>query len=457
LRHPVLSRRAIAVLIVAQLVLTATLTWFGTSFRPVDHILSQSTFGAGRPSSTYITAFATLRPWWNRWIPEAVRLTAEGGIEPVVRVPRSAVRSAGERVLPSRSPGYGAFLGVVTALRSLFSANVVFDFRLFVLVQRALLVVALSFAPLALYLTHPTFRHVGTLFAYNIAYAMVLLVWPHRNVYLTEGLIDSALANAFAILGVFAFFVTLRGFDGPPRRKVAIGLAGLFLSGCTMIRAEFLLVYGFVIVFFLALRWTDRSRRKALVAILCLLPLFPVANGLVNQAVFGHFVPFRMQSGQNLFEPIGQYPNPYGIRYDDAWLGDYLAQRGMEYLSFEADRYLTRRYVEILVDDPVLFATNLYRRLRTFSHQFGVLLNAWTLPVVLALIGFLAYRDDGFLIVSVPLIVAVGYLLVFGWLNSLFRLVTPVHFLVDLFLCFVVVRLAQAMWHRKPANGGLTR
>jgi hypothetical protein len=212
-----------------------------------------------------------------------------------------------------------------------------------------------------------------------------------------------------------------------------------------MVRGEFLIVYGFVLMFLAVVTLRERKAWKGLAVVLALLLLFPIANGLVNKTVFGHFVPFRMQSGQNLYEPIGQYPNPYGIEYRDEWIGDYLGEHGIEYISFEADRFLTGKYLEALRESPGLFFSNFHKRLRYFSGELGLWLDVWTIPLVLLLAGFLAFRDDRFVRVAIPLVMAIGYLLLFAWLNRLLRMVTPAHFLVDVFFCFAAVYLFEVV------------
>ncbi len=432
--------------IVANLLLTAWITWMKTPFRPVDEILAVSAWGAGTPSSTCITSFATLRPWWKQVEPEAVRATSAGGIEPMVRIPRSSIRATGELILPSRSLGYDAILGGVVAVRSLFSNELIYDFRTIIRFQRCMLLLALSLAPLALYLAHPAFRRPGVFVAYNLAYLAVLFIWPNDRSYLTEGIIDNALANALAVAGIGAVLLLMRNLEFESIRSVIKYLgAGLALSFCSMVRGEFLFIYAIALIFLSVLTLKKRKMLKGLVLAFPLLCTFPLVYGLTNKAIFGYFVPLRLQSGQNMFEPIGQFPNPHGIRYDDLWLVEYLKAQGYDYLGFETDTFLTKKYFQILIDNPMLFLTNMARRLQFFAGAFGVRLDAWTIPCMLLLVGFLGYRDERFLVVSVPLVVAIGYLLFFGWFNSLFRLVTPVHFLINVFLCFVAAYLAVGL------------
>lgn len=440
------SRQITFLVIVANLAVTGFLAWLATAHKPVDLVLDRSAWEAGTPSSTYITAFATVRPWWDRYEPEAVRVRPDGGIEHVVRVPRGEIEAAGDRVLPSRGIGYYVILGGLTAARSLSSGDLIFDFPYLLRSQRVLLLAALVLAPLALWASHPCFRRWSTFVVYNVACLPVLFLWPHREKFLWDGIVDSAVVNALAVLGAGAFVLVARHAElRNPRSKTIVFASGLFLGFCSLVRGEFLLVYGFVLLFLSVVTLRERKAWKGMAVVLVLLLLFPVAYGLVNQTVFGHFVPFRMQSGQNLYEPIGQYPNPYGIEYRDEWIDDYLEENGFEYLSFEADRFLTGKYFEALRENPGLFFSNFQKRLRYFSGELDLWLDVWTIPLVLLLVGFLAFRDDRFVRVSIPLVMAIGYLLLFGWLNRLLRLVTPVHFLVNVFFCFAAVYVLEVI------------
>src|SRR5437867_4560372 len=202
-----------------------------TPFRPIDEVLAVSAWGAGTPSSTCITSFATLRPWWTQVEPDTVRVTGAGRIEPTVRIPRSSIRVTGELVLPSRSLGYDAILGAVVGVRSLFWSDLIYDFRMIIQFQRCMLLLVLTLAPLALYSVHPLFRRLSTFVAYNLAYLSVQFVWPNDRAYLIEGIIDNALANALALLGVGAIFLLMRNLGRESGRNLFkyVG-AGLFMS-----------------------------------------------------------------------------------------------------------------------------------------------------------------------------------------------------------------------------------
>lgn len=429
--------------IVVSLGLIGLLTLVGTQFQSVTEALSVMAWGAGTPSSSTITAFATGRPWWKRHLPEAIQTAPSGGIIPLVRIPRTQIQTTPEPVLPERSLGYDAFLGWVTALRSLFSTDLVFDFALMIRLQHWLLVLGICLLPVVFSRLHPNYRTPLTFSTFFIGYLFVLLLRPNKSKFLTDGLIDSALANALAMFSVAAFWLVLSHsrLETWKQRGAVIG-AGLFLSFVTQIRGEFLFVGGLTFGLLALLVWKQPafSWKGLVLAGLCFLML-PVGYGAFNQQQFGHFVPLRMRSGQNLFEPIGQFPNPWGIEYNDQWLEKYLNQRGIEYTSFEADRFLTAQYVQCLKENPWLFGRNFYLRLGQFAKQFGFWLNFWTIPLILFGFWVAIQKSERLAFLAVPLVLAVGYLVFFGWTNSLLRLVSPVHFLVSAFLTLLSVEI----------------
>ena len=114
-------------------------------------------------------------------------------------------------------------------------------------------------------------------------------------------------------------------------------------------------------------------------------------------------------------------------------------------MGFETDRCLTRRYLSVVRESPGLLLANFKRRMGYFSRELGVWLNVKTIFVVLGLVSLLAWRDQRFLYVALPLVLATGYLLIFGWLNNLLRLVVPAHFLINVFLCATAAYLVAAL------------
>lgn len=428
-------------LIVWQLVVTAFLTCIGTQFQAPETILSVHSWGAGTPSGTQITAFATAGPWWRPHKPDPIMVTPIKGLAPVVAIPRDQIHvqtCSKCLVPPRRGIGYEAFLGMITTLRSLGSRTLIYDFALVVRIQQVLLVLAMTLLPLSFYLAHPSFRSPTTFVFFNVAYALVLLARPNRAEFLTEGIIDNALANPCALFSLIAFFVLFQGWKLQSRREVVqVVPASLGLSFCSLVRGEFLVVHGFVLGFFAVLAVVrDRSVFRGCIVSVVLLFSFPVAHGTVNALIFGHFVPLRLTYGQNLYEPIGQFPNPWGIQYDDQWLDEYVESQGIRRGSFEADQFLVQRYVDCLQERPEVFVSHFLQRLSLFSKFFSPLLQAGFLPILLIGAGYASWKDERWFFLACPLVFATGYLLFFGWTNSLLRCVTPVHFLLNLFFIF---------------------
>jgi hypothetical protein len=409
-RCAMLSSYSTALLVAGNLLLSLVLSYSFTKFPSPDVVLSTSSWGAGVPSSTHITAFATLRRWWVFHEPEA------------------------------------------------------------------------AIAPVLLGAIFPRLRTPRALLTYNCCYFLVLLAWPNREKFLTTGLIDSSLANTFAVLGAYAFTVLLlcvwrltepipgaperpgphssrrvlqgskqlpnwlgKGFLRSPKMRIQFGIlvaSSLFLGFCPLVRGEFIVLYAFV--FALSAVVFGCSRRSTLPFLTLSIVLFVLpsaAYGAVNAAVFGRYVPLRMQGGQNLFEPIGQFPNPYGIQFDDVWVSEYLEQNGYEYLTFEADEFLTARYLEILREHPHLLVSNFFGRLEFFSGFFKLPINLAMILLALSGVVVFGLRDMRLFLLSIPLALAIAYMLFFGWTNKLPRLITPIHMLVNMFWCFLFTYL----------------
>ena len=429
------SRLVIAINLVATVVLSVVFTQFVAP----ETTLSFNSWGAGTPTSSGIAAFATAGPWWRVHEPEAIVTTPSNGIEPLVEVPRSELRVTKRSALPLRGVGYDAFLGAITFVRSLFSDRLVFDYALMLRVQQAMLLLALAILPVALYLAVPDRRSPHLFTAYNVAYIAVLLAWPNRSKFLTEGIIDSAIANALSLLAVAALVVVARaaGSRSRPALAALIG-ASLLLGFCPLVRGEFLPALALAHLFLIAVTAArDRAAALLVAASLAIAVAPTIAHAAINHAVFGHFTS-RVQTGQNLFEPIGQYPNPYGIEYSDVWFEAHVRALGHDYPSFEADAYATRRYTEILRERPALLFSNFAGRLGEMRRFYKVPLHVVTLALALILAVWLSIRHARLVPIFLPLVLLVGFAGFLGWTHDLTRATTPIHFLWNAFLCFVL-------------------
>jgi hypothetical protein len=434
------------IVITTNLVATLLLSAVFTQFTAPDVILSFNSWGAGTPTNSGVAAFATFGPWWRVHEPEPFVSTPWGGTQPLVEVPRSDLRVTRRLALPLRGVGYEAFLGAVTFVRSLFSDRLVFDYVLMLRVQQGLLLVALGLLPLALYLALPDRRSPHLFTAYNVAYLAVLLAWPNKSKFLTEGIIDSAIANALALLAVAALVVVARAAASRSRAALlALLAASLFLGFCPLVRGELLPAIALAYLFLIAVVAVRDRRAAGLVAASLAVAVAPtIGHAAVNEAVFGHFAP-RVQAGQNLFEPIGQFPNPYGIEYSDVWFEAHVRELGYEYPSFEADAYASSRYVEILRERPGLLWSNFMGRLREMRGYYKVPIHVLTLVAGLVLAVWLSIRRPRLVPVFLPLVLMIGFAAFLGWTHDLMRATTPIHFLWNAFLCFALADLLAAI------------
>jgi 4-amino-4-deoxy-L-arabinose transferase-like glycosyltransferase len=175
-------------------------------------------------------------------------------------------------------------------------------------------------------------------------------------------LVTSHVADAFmpaCVLGAFTLFVRgleTRSFAWYAASGVAIGLACL-------LRPDLLLLPSFFLLGALA-QPAARLRRMIGVGVLVVaafLVLLPW--GLRNQRVTGTFSLTTSAGGMSLFQSIGQFPNPYGIVFDDGVSADSARAAGFEGVDDPAaSRYFTRRYLQIAKADPGLLVGHMLQR-----------------------------------------------------------------------------------------------
>jgi len=97
----------------------------------------------------------------------------------------------------------------------------------------------------------------------------------------------------------------------------------------------------------------------AAVAVLVLVPW-----GLRNQRVNGTFNLTTHASGMTLYGNIGEFPNPYGIVFDDDWIEQQARQAGFEEIDDPAaDRWFKGKALAIARENPGLLARNAARRI----------------------------------------------------------------------------------------------
>jgi hypothetical protein len=101
---------------------------------------------------------------------------------------------------------------------------------------------------------------------------------------------------------------------------------------------------------------------SALLAACAFLVLLPW--GLRNLAAHGRFNITTHAGGMALYQSIGQFPNPYGIVFDDGRMSDLVRAQGFESLDDpRADAWFKRRFMAIVRENPALLAEQALRRI----------------------------------------------------------------------------------------------
>jgi hypothetical protein len=139
--------------------------------------------------------------------------------------------------------------------------------------------------------------------------------------------------------------------------------SGAVLGIACLLRPDSLLLPSFLLVAALV---QPRARLRAALGVgvltaAALLVLLPW--GLRNQRVNGAFQLTTSAGGMALYQSIGQFPNPYGLVFDDAAMADSARAAGFE--GFDdpgASRYFTRRFLDIVRDNPGLVVGHMLQR-----------------------------------------------------------------------------------------------
>jgi 4-amino-4-deoxy-L-arabinose transferase-like glycosyltransferase len=185
------------------------------------------------------------------------------------------------------------------------------------------------------------------------AYAVSLPV-----AYLATSHVADAWMPAFYV-AIIALFV--RGLD--TRRLAWFAASGVALGLACLLRPDSLLLPSFLFVG--AIVQPGARVRGALgVGVLTaatLLVLLPW--GLRNQRVTGHFQLTTSAGGMALYQSIGQFPNPYGLVFDDEVMADSARAAGFEGIDDPAaSRYFTHRFLTVAHENPALLVGNMLQR-----------------------------------------------------------------------------------------------
>ncbi|MBL0141883.1 MAG: glycosyltransferase family 39 protein [Betaproteobacteria bacterium] len=176
-----------------------------------------------------------------------------------------------------------------------------------------------------------------------VLYAVYPL-WAFGSTFLLAEFISPVL-----ILGALALTVICAAGDRP--RHAFCAATGVYLGIAALIRPDMLLLPGLLALWLL---WQHANRRGiAAVAVLVAAFALPIAAwGLHNRVENGHWVFSTTGGGNALWEGLGELPNDYGFVLDDRKAGEVLQQKGMKWLSVEANRYFTSEYFRAWREHP---------------------------------------------------------------------------------------------------------
>lgn len=175
--------------------------------------------------------------------------------------------------------------------------------------------------------------------------------------YLVTSRVADALMPAF-LLGVFALWMRALETRRVPwfvATGIALGLACLF-------RPDYLLLPAFFMVGALVtIPWRTAVWGTIMIGVCAFLVLVPW--GLRNQRVHGDFNVTTHAGGMALYQGIGQFPNPYGIVFDDDLLQAQAQRAGYDGIDDpRADRWFRQRYLAIVRENPGLILRNALKR-----------------------------------------------------------------------------------------------
>jgi hypothetical protein len=176
--------------------------------------------------------------------------------------------------------------------------------------------------------------------------------------YLVTSRVADSLMPAFMI-GIFALY--LRALDS--RKLAHFALAGAVLGVACLFRPDYLLYPTFLLVGALVMLPWRIALGGSLVLLLATLVVL-VPWGLRNQRLDGVFNVTTHAGGMALYQGIGQFPNPYGIVFDDDRMDAELRAAGFEGLDDpRADAWFRQRYMAIVRENPGLILGHALRRI----------------------------------------------------------------------------------------------
>lgn len=178
----------------------------------------------------------------------------------------------------------------------------------------------------------------------------------------TAYLVTSRVADTLmpaAMIGIFYLYV--RALQSG--RMAWFAATGLLLGVACMFRPDYLLYPSFLFVGALAtLPWRRAVAGSALLALVTALAVVPW--GLRNLRENGRFNVTTHAGGMSILQSIGQFPNKYGIVFDDGIMADMAVKQGFEGIDDPAaDQWFKQRFLTIVREDPLLVPGQMLRRI----------------------------------------------------------------------------------------------
>jgi 4-amino-4-deoxy-L-arabinose transferase-like glycosyltransferase len=175
-------------------------------------------------------------------------------------------------------------------------------------------------------------------------------------------LVTSRVADAFMpafLLVVFACWLA----GTRTRRYAWFALAGIVLGVACLFRPDTLLLPSFLLVgALLVMPWRAALVSTALLGACAFLVLVPW--GLRNRRAEGDFNVTTHAGGMALYQGIGQFPNPYGIVFDDDVIAAEARRAGFDGIDDpRADRWFRARFAAIARANPALLLRNAVKRI----------------------------------------------------------------------------------------------
>ncbi len=178
----------------------------------------------------------------------------------------------------------------------------------------------------------------------------------------TAYLVTSHVADTLmpaAMIGIFYLYV--RALQSGRIRWFAA--TGLLLGLACMFRPDYLLYPSFLLVGALVtLPWRRALAGSAVLTLMTALAVVPW--GMRNLRENGRFNVTTHAGGMSILQSIGQFPNKYGIVFDDDLMAKLAVEQGFEGIDdARTDQWFKQRFLAIVREDPLLVPSQMVRRI----------------------------------------------------------------------------------------------